>query len=326
MTYDVTLPIATFQPSKAETHCEKGKNRGDSYSYMMALMMGDVLGSNAHETKAQKEEEKENFLKTAIETAMEDIHDFGQLETWLTQLQQNDHGYSPSMQAWIKNELSQIKNFKNSDESKSMIAAEASVKSDLVELKNDQATLDTYSSNITKYKNTIEMLESGSGAAEKAVKDTFEKEIKYLESKKVATHWYEPWTYAENAALDAAIGASRVAEGAALGALCVHEASLIVILYANLGVAEMRKALEKSKFNRDTKTLQKDKSLVAQGTNAQNNLVSRLENSGKTNAAVAQFKLRSDTREQSKIQDVENSFESLIGDLARSSALPSSRK
>lgn len=331
MTHGVTMPAAAgaSDPANGGTHFAKGKNRGESYSYMMALMMGKVLGSNTHETKAQKQEEKENFLKEAIETAMEQIQDFGQLEEWLNQLQNNDQGYSPAMQAWIRNEASQMKNFKDNNATTAINNAEQNIKTDLTSLKDDESALKENEHDVASVENAISTTERKFKDAVHTVENKFEKEIKHLESKKVNTHWYEPWTYLENAGIDVAIAASRIAEGITLGAMYTAEGITLAGLYTALGVCKLAVASDKANIKADKKQLHKDQGKLSQAENAlrsaQNNLMGILENNGKSQGDGAKSGLQTYKSEQSKLQAVENTLASLMGDISQNSGHASSK-
>ena len=307
-------------------HFATGKNRGDAYSFMMAVMMGKLLGSNASETKAQKIQEKRNFLKDALETAMKQIQDFGGLEEWLDNLEQHDKGYSPAMQAWIKNEASQMENFKDKSADKAIAAADKNIKSDLSALKSMESSLKFDEHSVSNVENTISSTEEKFKDAIDATKAKFTEKIDHLKSE-IGHHWYD-WL-GKNKGIYVAIGVLYAAEGVALGAEYTGEGFALGGLYTALGLAKMAVASDKANIKADKKQLHKDQGKLSQAENAlrsaQNNLMGILENNGKSQGDGAKSGLQTYKSEQSKLQAVENTLASLMGDISQNSGHASSK-
>lgn len=124
-----------------QPHFTKGAKRTEAYKWMLASMMSTVLWNQDNETKAHKKRAAQDFLKRAIETAMQQIDDFGDLTSWLNQLKNNDGGYTPSMQAWIHNLASQMGNFKDEKDEKAITDAQTTIKTKKTALESDEKML-----------------------------------------------------------------------------------------------------------------------------------------------------------------------------------------
>ncbi|MCK4934051.1 MAG: hypothetical protein KAR79_00530 [Simkaniaceae bacterium] len=321
MVNNITKPAqAVARPLTPVSTPKKGKgaNRGDAFGYLMALMMSKTLGADSNLSKAQRKQEAENFLKQSIETAMRKISSFGQLKIWLNQMVQDSKGYSPAMQAWMKNMASQMNNFSDSKGEKAITKAQTALNTDFKVLQEDQKSLNECKDDIRGCNK--EIADTKKNFVNGLLKP-YRLEIARLEREKA--HTKSPF---KKAALDIEIAAVWTAEKAALPAIYTAEGAKLAALYSARGIDTNQLSdfqedvkLDQSKVNKDQKNLNiAEYNIRSEKTN----LKDRLENRGKKLGSEAKSGLTQEEVSYHKRQQIEENFAMIIGAVSTNSAQP----